>query len=87
MILGLDWLEKHSPMKIHWAHKWLQLPYKSGMVQLTGILPKVPGDSVLQLLDTEVPSQPASSVSTPEIQQLLDEFVVLFESPSQLPPS
>jgi hypothetical protein len=24
MILGLDWLELHSPMKIHWAHKWLK---------------------------------------------------------------
>jgi hypothetical protein len=28
MILGLDWLELHSPMKIHWAHKWLKFQYQ-----------------------------------------------------------
>ncbi|CAO2168369.1 unnamed protein product [Urochloa humidicola] len=26
MILGLDWLEQHSPMKVHWKHKWMQIP-------------------------------------------------------------
>jgi hypothetical protein len=24
IILGMDWLEYHSPMKVHWADKWIQ---------------------------------------------------------------
>jgi hypothetical protein len=27
MILGMEWLERFSQMKIHWAHKWLTIPY------------------------------------------------------------
>jgi hypothetical protein len=23
IILGMDWLENHSPTRIHWRHKWL----------------------------------------------------------------
>lgn len=87
MILGLDWLEQHSPMKIHWAHKWLQLPYKSGMVQMNGSLPEVPGGSVLQLCDMMTAPQPASTALAPEIQSILVDYADLFESPSQLPPS
>jgi hypothetical protein len=87
MILGLDWLEQHSPMKIHWAHKWLQLPYKSGMVQLTGILPEVPVESVLQILANQpVPHHAATDLPS-EVQKLVEDFSDLFASPSQLPPS
>lgn len=87
MILGLDWLEKHSPMKIHWAHKWLQLPYKFGMVQMQGILPEVPGKSVLQLLVDQLVTQCAVTDMPSEVQSLVDDFADLFEPPSQLPPS
>jgi hypothetical protein len=27
MILGMDWLEQYSPMKVHWMEKWIQFPY------------------------------------------------------------
>jgi hypothetical protein len=27
MTVGMDWLELFSPMKIHWAQKWLTFPY------------------------------------------------------------
>jgi hypothetical protein len=30
VILGYDWLEAFSPMKIHWGEKWLQVPYGAG---------------------------------------------------------
>lgn len=23
LIIGMDWLEEHSPMQIHWLHKWM----------------------------------------------------------------
>lgn len=27
MIVGMDWLEAHSPMKVHWKQKWMSIPY------------------------------------------------------------
>jgi hypothetical protein len=32
-ILGMDWLESHSPMQVHWLQKWLAIPY-NGSVQI-----------------------------------------------------
>jgi hypothetical protein len=26
MILGMDWLERFSPMQVHWQQKWLSIP-------------------------------------------------------------
>ena len=28
-ILGMDWLVDYSPMQVHWALKWLAIPYAS----------------------------------------------------------
>lgn len=27
VIIGMDWLEEHSPMQIDWRHKWLAVPH------------------------------------------------------------
>jgi hypothetical protein len=29
MIVGIDWLEAFSPMKVHWQQKWMLIPYGS----------------------------------------------------------
>jgi hypothetical protein len=29
LVIGMDWLEKHSPMLIHWSQKWLSIPLKT----------------------------------------------------------
>jgi len=34
MILGMEWLERFSPMQIHWSDKWTLLPYKGSLVRL-----------------------------------------------------
>lgn len=34
MILGLDWLESHSPMEVHWGQKWIQIQHQGATVQL-----------------------------------------------------
>jgi hypothetical protein len=39
VILGMDWLETHSPMEVHWADKWLQFTHLQTLVKLQGILP------------------------------------------------
>ncbi|CAD6338445.1 unnamed protein product [Miscanthus lutarioriparius] len=47
MILGLDWLESHSPMQVHWAHKWLKIPYEGTTVQLHGLLSSILEGSII----------------------------------------
>jgi len=37
VILGMDWLETHSPMKLHWVDRWLQFYYQDQLVTLQGI--------------------------------------------------
>lgn len=39
MILGMDWLESFSPMKIHWKHKWMAIPYDGTTALLQGMVP------------------------------------------------
>lgn len=53
LILGIDWLEQHSPMKVHWKQKWLAIPYKGGTVVLQGCLSDISCDMLLQLLTVE----------------------------------
>jgi hypothetical protein len=36
MILGMDWLQSFSPRRVHWAHKWLSIPYQGRTVTLHG---------------------------------------------------
>ncbi|CAN6338981.1 unnamed protein product [Urochloa humidicola] len=38
-ILGMDWLEAFSPMKVQWAQKWLSFRYKGQKIKLQGLLP------------------------------------------------
>jgi hypothetical protein len=28
LIVGMDWLSAHSPMKVHWLQKWMIIPYQ-----------------------------------------------------------
>ncbi|WVZ95539.1 LOW QUALITY PROTEIN: hypothetical protein U9M48_041292 [Paspalum notatum var. saurae] len=73
LIVGMDWLEMHSPMQVHWKQKWLSIPNDDKFIVLQGLFPEVP-DGVM----TE---------SVPlEGQRLLSEFEALFAEPTELPP-
>lgn len=37
VILGMDWLEKHCPMMVHWGHKVLSFSKDGEQVTLQGI--------------------------------------------------
>lgn len=89
MIVGMDWLELFSPMKVHWKQKWLSIPYQGSTVTLHGIHYEVPVGTVVQVCNLDiVASHDSVSISCPpEIQQLLEDFAVLFQVPSELPPS
>jgi len=87
MILGLDWLEAHSPMEVHWGQKWIYLQHHGSSVHLVGILPELPVGAVLQLCSVENQQQSANATHAPEVQQLLTDFSDLFDPPTKLPPS
>ena len=83
MILGLDWLASLSPMQVHWAQKWLSIPYEGSTVVLFGDAPVLPIGSVLQLCQV----QDLTELTVPSaVQALLSEFASLFEPVSGLPP-
>jgi hypothetical protein len=54
MVLGLDWLESFSPMKVYWKEKWMAIPYKDTIVLLYSSLPHLPIGTVLQVCSLEV---------------------------------
>lgn len=88
MILGIDWLEKFSPMKVHWQHKWMTIPYKGSTVMLHGMSSSVPVGTILHVCQMDIMADQAALVHIPqEIQQLIARFAELFAVPTELPPS
>jgi hypothetical protein len=87
LIIGMDWLEAFSPMKVHWAEKWLSIQYGSGHIVLQGLSSESANCSVIQLYQADVASSDSSTQTMfPEVQLLLDEFRSLFAEPTELPP-
>ncbi|CAO2169811.1 unnamed protein product [Urochloa humidicola] len=88
MVLGMDWLESHSPMKVHWQQKWLAVPYKGSTAVLYGSSPSPPEGTVIQVCSVQAAIQDDKVVvlMPPEIEALIQEFAELFEIPSELPP-
>lgn len=88
MILGIDWLEAHSPMKIDWLHKWMVITVKGTQVHLYGLNHSLPTHSLIELhVMSDSQQDEEQSQLPPQIQQLLDEFSELFEEPHSLPPN
>ncbi|WVZ69878.1 LOW QUALITY PROTEIN: hypothetical protein U9M48_018599 [Paspalum notatum var. saurae] len=93
MIVGMDWLEQFSPMKMHWALKWLQIPLAGKTLQ--GLLPEnhqFPAGTVVQIFSMDpvisAPLPDGGKDTIPaEVQPLLQEFASVFETPTALPPS
>jgi hypothetical protein len=53
----------HSPMKVHWAHKWLTIPYASRLITLHGIIPGALDCSIIELMQVSAVSQ-SEKIST-----------------------
>jgi len=88
LVIGMDWLEAQSPMQVHWAHKWMLIPYEDSTALLQGYIPDSPEAVVLQLCFVEEPTSGPSTISTqPEgIAAILHEFSWVFEPVTELPP-
>lgn len=72
MIIGMDWLEALSPMKVDWRSRWMSIPYGRQHVVLQGELSDDSQPALCQLLhissDSSSDEQP---MHPPEIQSLL----------------
>jgi hypothetical protein len=79
MILGIDWLSSFSPMQVHWAQRWLSIPYQGSTVVLLGNALDLPVGSIVQLSLLQEASSSSAGVSEhSDIAALLSEFDQLF---------
>jgi hypothetical protein len=82
----MDWLEQYSPMKVHWKHKWLAIPYEDAIAFIQGVVPELPVELVVRVCALLELPKSEESVIHPAVAQLIDEFSSTFTPPSSLPP-
>jgi hypothetical protein len=90
VILGMDWLESHSPMMVHWKQKWLKFQYNNASIILHGMSSTGMDSVLLQvcLISDDVAKEDQSLNSLPvEVQSLIQQYQHLFEAPVGLPPT
>jgi hypothetical protein len=83
IIIGMDWLESFSPMRVHWKQKWPEFPYEGSTLTLQGVVPTLLDEVLVQLCVLSPDSVCSSEVKLlpAEIQLLVDQFSVLFQEP------
>jgi hypothetical protein len=89
LIVGMDWLEKHSPMLIHWSQKWLSIPLKDSTVTLQGVQSSVLQIDVIQvcsLQDLSYKEQAVLENLSTDIHEVISQFPTVFEIPTGMPP-
>lgn len=87
LILGIDWLELHSPMEVHWQLKWMAIPHHGEIVTLQGLTATIESDMLIQLLAVDIPNSTSPSENLPpEISAILSQFPEVFTVPTALPP-
>jgi hypothetical protein len=93
MIIGMDWLEVHIPMRIDWKNKWISITQNASTVLLHGLQPAIPELSVIEVMFVSEQLENGDSLCFSQcdlpvpFQQLLDSYEHLFAEPSTLPPS
>ena len=93
VVLGMDWLELHSPMEVHWVDKWLQFQHNNKFIKLQGILPSVQmrapvSQYQLQALDrtdsilyvVQLQAKEGSTSTSPPLPTELQDLLQQFES-------
>lgn len=102
LILGMDWLEQHSPMWVHWKRKKMRFSHKGARITLKGVkdctstcpplkLKKLKGlmrkGGVAQIVQMSAITQSSSTSPMPTtIEHLVHCNKELFQEPQSLPP-
>lgn len=89
IILGMDWLQLFSPMKVDWSQRWLAIPYNGATVRIQGVLPSgtdSPDELLVQLFSLSEPTSQSDTLLPSAISQLLTEFPTVVTPPTELPP-
>lgn len=88
MIVGMDWLEKFSPMKVDWKQKWMQISTDRAVILLSGSPELQSTDLMFQIMAVQAIDQsiPATDTMPPDIQAILSQFQSVCDPPSDLPP-
>jgi hypothetical protein len=87
-IIGMDWIEEFSPMKVHWRSKWMAIPYQGSTVVLQGFTHDDPEEIVVQVRMISY-GQKEKSVAPdlpPEIADVLSDFKSVFAPIDSMPP-
>ena len=90
MVFGMDWLELHSPMSVHWLDKWLTIPYRGSIIKLLGLQASSSQCAVMELCHiATLPDKDNQLVQDlPEaLQHLIARFSHVFALPQGLPPA
>lgn len=102
MVLGMDWLTKHSPMQCDWVARSIQFPYQGDLITLQGIQ-STPFSAVTEASVHQVVKwtqgndiwamavlEPDFSKGSPPVelavQSVLDKFSSVFTATNSLPP-
>jgi hypothetical protein len=79
MILGMDWLEDHIPMSMHWTNKWMKIEYGNRQMMLQGVLAKVQSCHVVTSFQLE------SLIRQEAVERLLELQTVQLSQQSEIP--
>jgi hypothetical protein len=93
LVLGMDWLQKYSPMHVDWCNKWLCIPYNGDSVCLSGAACSFLSGALVELrmlLEEHTSATAGNSgnhILDPKVQSVLDQFSEVFAELVGLPPS
>jgi hypothetical protein len=93
MIIGYDWLEEFSPMRLHWRDKWMTIPYQTGTMVIHGVSSSsdhITEAQVCQLLEEDLnldvdDTKVIDQVTLPEIQHMMSVYAKVFASKVYFP--
>jgi hypothetical protein len=93
LVVGMDRLQRYSPMLVNWSNKWMSIPYQGATRCLQGVHPSVSTGAIVELWLLSATSQqnrfPDSKmpIINTQVQDIHYQFLDIFEDLVGLPPS
>jgi hypothetical protein len=100
--LVYDWLKLHSPLKCHWADRFIEFWDLGRQIKLQGVKPTVlqvqpikaeqlckaaKGNDIWAFAIVECVQQAEEQAIPDSVQEVIDQFLDILKDPKQLPPS